>query len=93
MTSIPGLIPGPTDIRRAAAFLIHANPDATNLAGIAAIVSEIKDDRRITELLAALVVVAYSASEVPLSTPEGQAGLARIVNAYATQENTGKDTQ
>lgn len=86
----PRLSPGPTDIRRAAALLIHANPDATNPAGVAAIIAEVKTDRRITELFMALAVIAYSTGTAPLSTPEGQAGLTRIVADYATQE---KDNQ
>ena len=86
MSEIPaGIVPGPTDIRRAAALLIHANPNATNAAGIAAIVDELKADLRITEALVAVALVAY-ASPQPLGTPAGQAGLVNVVNTHASEE-------
>ena len=85
MSAVPGIVPGPTDVRRAAALLIHANPDALNPAGVAAIVAELKGDLRITEVLTALCAIAYATEH--LDTPEGQAGLARIVADFAAREN------
>lgn len=85
----PGIVPDDRDMRRAAALMIHANPDRTDPAGIAAIVAEIKGDLRITEALCALVILAYATEKQLLSSDEGQAGLRAIIAANAARENKG----
>lgn len=86
----PGLLPEAVDLRRAAVLAIHANPERLNLDGIGAVVSEVKGDLRITQLVAALGVLAYAVSGgVPLGSDAGQSGLAALVSRYAAMEHEG----
>lgn len=84
----PGLIPEAVDLRRAAALIKHANPDQMNLDGLAAIIAEVKTDRRITEILVATAVIAHQVpAGVHLGDATGQNALDDLIHRYGAKEN------
>lgn len=86
----PGIIPEAKDLRRAAQLLIAADPMRFNLAGVAEIIAEVKTtDRRITELITGMSVLAYQTPD--LGTDDGQRALHNAWHHYRTMEQ-GKDT-
>ncbi|NLV77778.1 MAG: hypothetical protein GXY65_00235 [Rhodococcus sp.] len=84
-------IPEPADIRRAAALLMHTDPDGTLTAGVDAILTEAHDLDRITQLIVALCAVTYGINPA-LSTPAGKAGLHGIITDQLTHETNGTPT-
>jgi hypothetical protein len=88
----PGLIPEAIDLRRAAALIKHANPDRMSLAGLEAIIAEVKGDLRITQALVAVAVISYQIpGGVKLGSPEGQSGLDALIARYSQMESSGTD--
>lgn len=84
---IPGVIPEATDLRRAAAMLIAADPMAFNAPAVADIVQQVKADLRITELMTGMAVLAYKTPD--LGTEEGQRALwqSYLTNLEKEHEN------
>lgn len=87
-TATPGLL-GPADVRRAAALLMHADPDGTLVAGVDAVLVEARDAGRITELFLALCAVIYGIHP-DLSTTAGKAGLRAVIDRNITLETIGE---
>lgn len=89
--TIPGL-PDARDIRRAAALIQHANPNAFDVAGINAVLAEIHVDHRTTELILATATICHAL--MPKLTGEtGTAGLRQIIADYALKESTTDEGQ
>ncbi|MGA4690706.1 hypothetical protein ACPCXD_10620 [Rhodococcus sp. AB351] len=87
-TPTPGIL-GPADTRRAAALLMHANPDSTLVAGVNAVLTDARDAGRVTELLLALCAVIYGIHP-DLCTVNGQAGLRGVLDHYLALETNGE---
>lgn len=86
----PGLL-GPADTRRAAALLMHADPDGTLVDGVNAILTEARAAGRITELFLALCTVTYGIHP-ELSTDAGKSGLHGIITHHLSLETNGEAT-
>lgn len=85
----PHILPEAKDLRRAAQLLIAADPMRFNLAGVAEIIAEVKTtDRRITELLTGMSVLAYQTPD--LGTDDGQRALR---NSWAHYRATEKERE
>ncbi|MGV0746267.1 hypothetical protein [Mycolicibacterium sp. XJ870] len=84
-----GILPEATDLRRAAAILLHADPVTFNLTGVAEVIAEVKlTDRRIIELITGMAVLAYQTPD--LGTEEGQRALRNSWAHYKTIEQQRK---
>lgn len=88
--SVPaGVVPEATDLRRAAAMLIAADPMAFNLDAVAEIIGQVKNDLRITELVTGMAVLAYRTPD--LGTAEGQHALWAAYANYLQVEKNRKE--
>ncbi len=68
------ILPTAKDLRRAAQLLVAADPMRFNLDAVAAVVAEVKQtDRRVTQLLTGMAVLAYQTPD--LGTDDGQRAL------------------
>ncbi|MCX2929269.1 hypothetical protein ORI20_03210 [Mycobacterium sp. CVI_P3] len=59
-----GLLPEAVDLRRAAAVLLAADPVLINAEGIGDVITEVKHDLRITELVVAVSIVAHRITDI-----------------------------
>lgn len=86
MTITPAELPRAVDVRRAAALLMHADPDGIHVAGVEAVLAEVDHDGRTTELYLALCSLIYGIHP-DLSSADGKAGLTGIITNFALAEN------
>ncbi|WP_168706486.1 hypothetical protein [Gordonia paraffinivorans] len=75
------------DIRRAATFYKHANPDAFDAEGVDAVLREAAEEGRGPHLLLATVALGYGFSE-RLATDLGQRRLNEIALTHYREETT-----